>query len=273
MARSMGPGAEENLWNQQRGEERGRRMDGRQVQAQPEAAPLRREALQHRQGEQRLQGRPVVPTPADDQRRTENETERGRRSPSFMEVLTGRTENSRNDTSQTETHMENQPQEAMHEPAKVERPWTEVRHKKKRRTPPLEERSGHTPTMNSHQRRRHSPPRKRTSSGVVEVCGRCRRPGHMMNECRRVEVYRPLASGGPPGEEASRSVPWGGLSAHWRRQATGKTGKARESGTLEGGDLPGREPYLAIGGEAQRPHNHNRKWKTTTTLPCRWTPS
>ncbi|KAJ0967595.1 hypothetical protein J5N97_024512 [Dioscorea zingiberensis] len=42
---------------------------------------------------------------------------------------------------------------------------------------------------------------KRTPSGVIEVCGKCRQPGHMMVNCRRMEVCRRCEK---PGHKALR---------------------------------------------------------------------
>ncbi|KAJ0974527.1 hypothetical protein J5N97_016492 [Dioscorea zingiberensis] len=130
-------------------------------------------------GEQRRSERFAAPSMAGDQRRREKETDRSRRSPSYVEILTGR----ESPRMEMEVHREDREE--------AERPWQKVQHKKRRRTPPPGENSGHMLDKPSQRRSRHSPPRKRTSSGgVVEVCGQCRQPGHLKNECRRVEVCR-----------------------------------------------------------------------------------
>ncbi|KAJ0983348.1 hypothetical protein J5N97_011603 [Dioscorea zingiberensis] len=72
-----------------------------------------------------------------------------------------------------------------------EKPWELVRRKKKRRlSPVVKDACTARPSLGGLPRRRHSPPTKRTPSGVVEVCGKCRQPGHLMKDCRRVEVCR-----------------------------------------------------------------------------------
>ncbi|KAJ0978759.1 hypothetical protein J5N97_014233 [Dioscorea zingiberensis] len=86
---------------------------------------------------------------------------------------------------------------------------------------------------------RHSPPRKRTSEVVVEVCRRCRRPGHLMSECRRLEVCRRCERPGhrekicpiPPSE-------LGTIQLRGGRQTAAKPGKAKEAEPAKGGDLP-----------------------------------
>ncbi|KAJ0980954.1 hypothetical protein J5N97_009209 [Dioscorea zingiberensis] len=56
--------------------------------------------------------------------------------------------------------------------------------------------------MGENYPRRRSPPTKRTSSGgVVEVCGKYRQPGHIMADCRRIEVCRRCER---PGYRAAR---------------------------------------------------------------------
>ncbi|KAJ0974781.1 hypothetical protein J5N97_016746 [Dioscorea zingiberensis] len=72
------------------------------------------------------------------------------------------------------------------------RPWKKVTYKKEKkpRTSTAEARQRLSPSSSSHVRHRHPPPRKRTPGGVIEVCGRCRQPGHLMRDCQRVEVCR-----------------------------------------------------------------------------------
>ncbi|KAJ0966687.1 hypothetical protein J5N97_023604 [Dioscorea zingiberensis] len=69
-------------------------------------------------------------------------------------------------------------------------PWTEVHSKRRRRLTPVREGTKPCTSRGNHVRQRRSPPMKRTLRGLIEVCGRCRQPGHVMKDCRRLEVCR-----------------------------------------------------------------------------------
>ncbi|KAJ0985973.1 hypothetical protein J5N97_004329 [Dioscorea zingiberensis] len=79
------------------------------------------------------------------------------------------------------------------ETGRTKEPWRTVRNKKKKQR--CLSMGGAGPSQSSYTSYyslyyRHPPPRKRTSEGVIEVCGKCRQPGHLMVECRREEVCR-----------------------------------------------------------------------------------
>ncbi|KAJ0974612.1 hypothetical protein J5N97_016577 [Dioscorea zingiberensis] len=154
---------------------------------------------EQRRGEQRDLARPAhnpAPAPREDRgkarggepserKTTALEAERK----SFCEAITGRRMNSSDSGNKLETGASSQ---AETETGSLkERPWELVCRKKKRRHSPVEGYMHMTgPSKEGHPRQRHSPLLKRTSSGVVEVCGKCRRPGHVMKEFWREEVCR-----------------------------------------------------------------------------------
>ncbi|KAJ0969587.1 hypothetical protein J5N97_022464 [Dioscorea zingiberensis] len=122
-----------------------------------------------------------------------------------------------------------------------ERPWEVVCWKKKRRHSPVEGYMHMTgPSKEGHPRQRHSPPLKRTSSGVVEVCGKCRRPGHVMKECRREEVCRRCEWWGhrearcPISPSEIGLIVLQGVKLAWKKNSKKETGVKDTANTLNG---------------------------------------
>ncbi|KAJ0967592.1 hypothetical protein J5N97_024509 [Dioscorea zingiberensis] len=182
-----------------------------------------------------------APLPGREQRLEEEGATQGRGGRLYVEVLTGKKVTPRPEEWQPEKHKGDPTKEDGHEGG-MERPWTKVCRKKRQRTPPVAESSRRPPDKNTHMRLRHSPPRKRTSSGVIEVCGRCRQPGHLMIDCRRVEVCRRCERPGHREKKCPRPPPkLGTIQLRGLRQMGTNAGKMKKKRHAITADLPGTE--------------------------------
>ncbi|KAJ0963852.1 hypothetical protein J5N97_028974 [Dioscorea zingiberensis] len=112
----------------------------------------------------------------------------------YAEVTSGRRSSSPRIEMRVEEPQRTTSPERGTENLKKDGPWEEVRRRKHHRSPTSGEAARMEKTrvacFPDYYPTRRSPPTKRTSSGVVEVCGKCRQPGHHAVECRRQEVCR-----------------------------------------------------------------------------------
>ncbi|KAJ0962175.1 hypothetical protein J5N97_030003 [Dioscorea zingiberensis] len=215
-----------SVWRRRVEMENKGQLDGNRTTQNGITPPGREEAPaapQQRQGEPHHEER-------EDRRQREleraMETGQSQSDSSYVEGLTGKKTPPRLEARQEEDNPK-------------ERPWEVVRSKKRGRTPPLGERSRHTSGKSNHQRPRHSPPRKRTASGLIEVYGKCRLPRHFMSECRRVEVCRRCERSGHREKRCPMPpLKLGTNQAHGGGQTAKNRGKAKEEEPLKAKDLP-----------------------------------
>ncbi|KAJ0983162.1 hypothetical protein J5N97_011417 [Dioscorea zingiberensis] len=128
----------------------------------------------------------------------------------YAEVTSGRRSSSPRIMPRSEEANRTPATERESDTQRKEAPWEEVRWKKQRSSPVTGETARPERIRANYYTSRRSPPTKRTSSGVVEVCGKCRQPGHHAIDCRRIEVCRRCER--PGHREATCPVPSSELS-------------------------------------------------------------
>ncbi|KAJ0983281.1 hypothetical protein J5N97_011536 [Dioscorea zingiberensis] len=128
----------------------------------------------------------------------------------YAEVTSGRRSSSPRIMPRSEEAIRTPATERESDTQRKEAPWEEVRRKKQRSSPVTGEIARPERTRVNYHPSRRSPPTKLTSSGVVEVCGKCRQPGHHAIDCRRIEVCRRCER--PGHREATCPVPSSELS-------------------------------------------------------------
>ncbi|KAJ0967523.1 hypothetical protein J5N97_024440 [Dioscorea zingiberensis] len=155
----------------------------------------------------------------------------------YAEVTSGRRSSSpRIEPRNEEIHRPTSPEKNT-EIQRKEAPWEEVRRKKQRSSPTTGDTARLERSRANYHPNRRSPPTKRTSSGVVEVCGRCRQPGHHAIDCRRLEVCRRCER--PGHREATCPLPSSEMSTHQGHgeelhKKKGKKRKAKNEAGPEG---------------------------------------